>query len=260
MRSAFCAVALLILGHAEVVAEENWSDHREYGRFFVRSEFPIDRVPKLNEFLRKLPEHEADIAATLGLQPGVEPIVINVLEDRRSYARLVSREAPEGIRRQALFVRGENYGRIYVYLHKKIVTDLRHESTHAVLHSILPFVPLWLDEGLAEYFEVPRRERVSGHPTQGRVKLSAKFGLTWNPNLKQLESKDSLSDLDSGNYREAWAWIHFLLHGPEHGTVLLKRYLATIQSGRPPGPFSAYLRRIIPDPEANLTAHLKSWK
>ena len=34
-------------------------------------------------------------------------------------------------------------------------TDLRHELTHALLHGVLKDVPLWLDEGLAGFFELP---------------------------------------------------------------------------------------------------------
>ena len=44
---------------------------------------------------------------------------------------------------------------VYTYWGNRIQQDLRHELTHAILHSVLKDVPLWLDEGLAEYFEVP---------------------------------------------------------------------------------------------------------
>ena len=44
---------------------------------------------------------------------------------------------------------------VYTYWGDRIQQDLRHELTHALLHSVLKDVPLWLDEGLAEYFELP---------------------------------------------------------------------------------------------------------
>ena len=46
----------------------------------------------------------------------------------------------------------------------RVRTDLRHELTHALLHGVLQDVPLWLDEGLAVYFELPpANEGVNPH-------------------------------------------------------------------------------------------------
>ena len=42
--------------------------------------------------------------------------------------------------------------------------DLRHEMTHAYLHAVVPNVPLWLDEGLAKYFELPRQQHGLNQP------------------------------------------------------------------------------------------------
>ena len=50
---------------------------------------------------------------------------------------------------------GEEDLLVYTYWGDRIQQDLRHELTHALLHSVLKDVPLWLDEGLAEYFEMP---------------------------------------------------------------------------------------------------------
>src|SRR5947209_8380306 len=44
---------------------------------------------------------------------------------------------------------------VYTFNGDHIRQDLRHELTHALLHSVLKDVPLWLDEGLAEFFELP---------------------------------------------------------------------------------------------------------
>lgn len=243
-----------------VAAAGDWNDFRQAGRFLVRSEFPIDADRELSAFLQRADEHEADIVSTLGLESSREPIGVNLFASRREYLRMIRSVAPEATRRRAVFVSGDDGGQVYCYRHAELLTDLRHELTHAILHSMLPFLPLWLDEGLAEYFEMSPTERASGHPSQKRVALAAKFGLTWRPSLTRLEAKNDLSEISLGNYREAWAWVHFLLHGPPEVTRLLQRYLLTIQAEQPPGPFSAHLRQLVPNPEATLTAHLKSWK
>jgi hypothetical protein len=241
-------------------AAGDWIELRQAGRILVQSEFPIATVDGLSDFLQRTDEHEADILATLNLKPSRDPIVINLFASRREYLRAVQDVAPNAGSRRAVFVSRDSGGQVYCYRHSELVTDLRHELTHAILHSMLPFLPLWLDEGLAEYFETPRDERASGHPSQKLVALAAKFRVAWHPNLKKLEAKNDLSEVSLGNYREAWAWVHFLLHGPPEATHLLRRYLLTIQAEQPPGPFSAHLRQIIPNPERSLTAHLKSWK
>ncbi|GIT30210.1 MAG: hypothetical protein Ct9H300mP1_22560 [Planctomycetaceae bacterium] len=61
--------------------------------------------------------------------------------------------------------------------------DLRHEFTHGVLHSSLKRVPLWLDEGLAEYFEVvgPKPGGVNTeYPTGWPRRLPTAGNRTWN--------------------------------------------------------------------------------
>lgn len=238
----------------------DWIEFRQTGRILVRSEFPIATVDGLSDFLQRTDEHEADILATLNLKPSRDPIGISLFASRREYLRAVHDVAPNAASRRAVFVSNDSGGQVYCYRHAELVTDLRHELTHAILHSMLPFLPLWLDEGLAEYFETPRDERASGHPSQKRVALAAKFRVTWHPDLKKLEAKNDLSEVSLASYREAWAWVHFLLHGPPEATHLLQRYLLTIQAEQPPGPFSAHLRQIVPNPERSLTAHLKSWK
>ena len=44
---------------------------------------------------------------------------------------------------------------VYTYSSPRLEEDLRHEATHALLRGGYGDLPLWLDEGLAEYFETP---------------------------------------------------------------------------------------------------------
>ncbi len=62
------------------------------------------------------------------------------------------------------------------------------------------------------------------------------------------------------DYRESWAWVHFLLHGPADFERVLPSYLRAIQSGEPPGPLSGLLRRVDANPARRLTSHHKNWK
>ncbi len=259
-RTFLSAFALAALAATSVRASDVWVARQVMGRFQLRSEVPIQQSRVLSEFLQSLPRHEADIAATLGLTLNQQPIVINVFQTQRSYREFIARQAPEARNRRALFVKSETHGSVYAYHHADLMTDLRHETTHAILHSSLPFLPLWLDEGLAEYFEVAREQRASGHPHLRRTKLDARLILVWRPSLERLEAARDQSAMTTRNYRESWAWVHFLLHGPDEARATLARYLAGIEDHEPPGPFSAKLRRIWSKPERQLTSHIKSWK
>lgn len=249
---------VLILGFASLSTETarcDWVDVRRAGQFRIYAEFDLDRYDSLIETIE---EQRSEVAATLGLTPNDNPIVVCLFSTYTSYSRYVAEHAPTGARRRAVFVQEEGTGYVYVYRQPGFETDLRHELTHAILHSMLPFIPLWLDEGLAEYFEVPSQKRATGNPHQTKMKWAARLG--WKPDLVRLESRDDFSKFTAANYRESWAWVHFLLHSSGESNKLLHRYLATIQDEQLPGPFSGHLAKIDDDPKRRLLDHLKRWR
>lgn len=232
-----------------------WVDSHVSGPFECQSEYPLGSDSRAIDELEQL---RNDVSATLGLEPVDEPIEILLFRTRRSYVNYISPRIPEGAGRQALYVKAPDMARVFVYRHRGFETDLRHEATHAVLHSALPYLPMWLDEGLAEYFEVPQPERASGNPHQFKVKLGVRFGVY--AHLTALERKDELSDMDGSDYRQSWAWVHFLLHGPPEARAAFRDYVHDIRRGDPPGALSRYLLLRVPDLETRFIAHFKSWK
>lgn len=239
----------------EVRAGE-WADTRRVGRVVVASEVRIDRFVGIVNIIE---QHEADVLATLDLTATQSPIEIYIFASRKSYSEFVSRQAPEAINRRAAFAKNEDgIGRVFIYVHEDFEVDLRHELTHAVLHATLPFVPLWLDEGIAEYFEVKAEDRPSKNPHQARLKWSMR--LFWKPNLERLERKSSLVEMNQDDYRESWAWVHFLLHGPADVQNVLPDYLRSIQAGEPPGPLGKSLFAKDPGASRRMVGHLKSWR
>ena len=250
---ALCLGVFVSQSDAEV--EGDWVDFRKLGPIFVRAEFRLNRY---DDMLDTIKQQQADVSATLGLKNTNRQIIINLFATKRSYLRFMAANEPLGVKRQALFIQDGDVGNVYVYRHFSFETDLRHEVTHAMLHSILPFIPLWLDEGLAEYFEVRATKRASSNCHQSRLKWATRFG--WKPNLKALESKDEAVDFTAADYRESWAWVHFMLHGPPEANRLLKGYLQAIQQQRPPGNMSVYINHMYDAPAEKLTTHLKRWK
>ena len=195
------------------------------GPFIIFSNFPMTEDPSAVQCLRAL---ERDLKQYLGFQPRSddEAVEIYVLDDRSSFAHFLKFYYPELPPRRAFFLAQGDKRVVYTYSSPRLEEDLRHEATHALLHGSFGDLPLWLDEGLAEYFETDlgkpgaerdRIERINGDIAAG-----------WAPDLARLESLSDIRVMTPRDYREAWAWVHLVLNGAEAGKPLLLASLAEL--------------------------------
>ena len=134
--------------------------------------------------------------------------------------------------------------------------DLRHEVTHAYLHSVVPQLPLWLDEGLAEYFEVPRGYEGLNRPHLERLADKFERGRS-QPDLARLEQFRSSFDMTQDDYAESWAWAHFLLHSRLEHRELLQAYLRELRRDGFAEPLSPRLDRMLGEPEAAFIEYVR---
>ncbi len=245
----FSGVAFLAM---PLCAAAGWLEERTVGPYLIRSEFPLRDVAEL---VSDLGELHTDLEEMLGLKCQPQEIQIHLFRSRSGYVNYLSKRIPDGTKRQALFVQGTDAGRVYAYRHGDLDTDVRHETTHALLHTALPYVPMWLDEGLAEYFEVSPGMRAKHHPHRRELQLAIRFG--WKPSIEKLEAKRELLDMGGKDYRDAWGVMHFILHGPPAAREALAAYFEEIQSGKAPTPLSQHLRRRIPNLEQRIVDHLR---
>ena len=230
-----------------------WVEEKEIAPYLIRSEFALRDVAELVSDLGDL---QADVERLLALKCEPKEIQIHLFRSRSSYNEYLSKRVPEGTKRQALFVQGTDAGRVYAYRHRNLDTDVRHETTHALLHTALPYVPMWLDEGIAEYFEASPGLREKHHPHRGELQRAI-FYFRWKPAIEKLEAKREMLDMDPSDYRDAWGVIHFILHGPPAAREALAAYFEEVQSGKAPTPLSQHLRRRIPDLDRQIVEHLK---
>jgi hypothetical protein len=183
---------------------------------------------------------QRDLCALLDIPPAQEWIEVYLFRDRASYERYMRRHLPELPTRRALYVKRGGPGMVFAYRDAELGADLRHETTHALLHAVLPSVPLWLDEGLAEYFETPRHRRPQGHPYLADARKALADG---PPNrepagdddwatLETLEALGPSEMMEAAEYKAAWAWTHWMLNGPELAGRQLRQYLADLR-GQP---------------------------
>lgn len=222
------------------------------------SDFKISREQPLFQELAILRDQ---VYKELLLPPGTATVQVYLFEDRDRYERYMKERYPELPSRRAFFVAqprsigGAEDLLVYTYWGKRIRQDLRHELTHALLHSVIRDVPLWLDEGLAEYFELPPEQRGTNDAHVETLHRGLVSGAT-KLNLARLEALKQVDDMSPAEYREAWAWVHLMLHSsPEARTALLS-YLQQLRGSRHPGPLGVKLARVFDDPEKALTSHL----
>jgi len=220
-----------------------------------RADFKLDGHLGL---LKQLGPLQSELQRILAVPPAREPIHLYLFERKDTYKNFLKHHFPSVPYRRAVYFKARGPGIVMAYAHDGLATDVRHEGTHALLHAALPMVPLWLDEGLAEYFEVAPDRRAFNNSHLTSVRWAARFGIV--PKMDKLEKLEGIGDMDSSDYRHAWAWVHFMFHGSREAHAELVRYLDDIHNAVPPGKLSDRLRRRIPDLESRFVEHFRSWK
>jgi hypothetical protein len=173
------------------------------------------------------------------------PTTVVVFKDERSFSTFRPADA-SGRRRESVagyFLSGPEANYLVVPMHRdraRTFQYLFHEYTHFVVHQNMDNVPLWLNEGLAEFYStfraIPRDRRgVLGEAPSSRLALVQQG--RWLPlrEVLTMERNDrALSDPERGAqfYAQAWVLVHYLAVGfygkhPER----LGTYLHTRQKG-----------------------------
>jgi hypothetical protein len=224
-------------------------------QFVFVSDFEIQRNLPIFKELSNLREQ---VYKELRLPPSNTKVFVYLFEDQDRYERFMKAKYPELPRRRAFFLAqpkrlgGTEDLLVYTSWGPRINQDLRHELTHALLHSALKDVPLWLDEGLAEFFEVPPSwNGINQHHVEYLRQPGTRF------DLARLEALTEVQQMTPGEYREAWAWVHLMLRGgsPQARQVLLG-YLQELRTNPQPGQLRPRLTAALQPPEEALQHHV----
>jgi hypothetical protein len=189
--------------------------------------------------------------------PGSNTIVqVFLFEDKERYERFMQLKHPDLPKRRAFFVAqprrlgGVEDLLVYTYWGDRIQQDLRHELTHALLHCVLKDVPLWLDEGLAEFFEVPPGWNGVNFQHVEQLRGKSKF------DLDRLEQLTDVQQMNPAEYREAWAWTNLMLRSTPQARQVLVSYLQDLRTNPRPGPLRPRLEKTFLTLDAALERHL----
>lgn len=219
----------------------------------VHSEFPLTDELRL---IDELAAHREWLTDKLQLATNDVPIHIYLFADDTAYYDFLELRFPGFPSRRAIFVETDAELSVYAHWGDHVAEDLRHEVSHGYLHAAVPNLPLWLDEGLAEYFEV-------GIARQGLNRMHVDFlhqqqaTGEWQPDLTRLEQLASAADMTQADYAEAWAWVHFLLDSDDDKANVLTDYLADLLQGGAGTRLSTHLHKRLAGPELALAEHIE---
>jgi hypothetical protein len=222
------------------------------GHYVFYHDFDFDRSDPLFAELEALPDQ---VFGELDLPPTTRVIQVFLFETQERYERYMRVKYPILPPRRAYFVAEPHVGgdelKVFTWMGDHLRTDLRHELTHALLHGVLKDVPIWLDEGLAGYFELPPEQN---GVNQQHLELLRRG--PFQPDLGRLEQLTKVKQMEKPEYREAWAWAHLMLRGSPEAKLVLQSYLQVLRATDKPGALLPRLREVIPDPDQALSEHL----
>ncbi len=224
------------------------------GPYVVFTNYPL---PADDGVVHQLSTLKDQFEGALGLKVdvGEHPIEVYVLGDRKTFEHFLTFYYPGLPPRRAFFIAQGDRRVVYTFKSDRLDEDIRHEATHALIHAAVGSIPLWLDEGLAEYFEVAdgsgiNREHLARLPTDLRE--------GWKPDLEKLEGLQNVQQMTPGNYRESWAWAHYLLQGSAEGRGALLGFLGDLRKGDEARPLSSRLPSEAEKMKAGLLTHLNA--
>jgi hypothetical protein len=253
-------MAALAMGLCAVSACSPWrtptlpvASSVELEQVVIYSDFELSPQHRL---LTELEDLRDRVASRLSLVPSEKPIHVYLFKTQRRYRAFMREHFPEYPNRRALFVETDTQLNVYAQWGDNIAEDLRHEVCHGYMHAMVPHLPLWLDEGLAEYFEVDSSAGGLNRAHLQHLLASVEAEHTWRPDIRRLEQLDSMADMGPTEYAESWAWVHFLLHSTAPRRQLLLDHIQQMRSRRPDMPLSQVIAKADMDPAQQLRQHL----
>ena len=239
-------------GHSQHASTPRWPFEWQVGEFCFHADFDVRSRTGLIQELQRL---RGDLHQTLGVRIHSEVIHMVLFSSGNHYKDYLREYFPDLPDRRAMYIKRRGPGMVFAYQNREMEVDLRHETTHALLNASLPYLPLWLDEGIAEYFEVAAEDRYARNGHLSAIRIRVLLGQV--PEVSSLENVSELAEMSAGNYRDAWSWVHFLLHESAETREVLVRFLEDIQSGIPPGPLSRRVAAEVPNYRDRYLKHFR---
>lgn len=242
MRPLRLLIALAVAASAHALPlpseEEKWSA-LQAGEFVIYSSASEGETTRIATDLLRMREALGKVTRLSVRAP--KPTYVFVFKTKRSFAPY--REAIFGGRSE-----GVGGGFLASRLANFIVVDgeanggvdrvVYHELAHYFIRNTVIGLPLWLDEGLAEYYSTftARGDQVSvGWPIPSHIVALRREPLL--PLTKHFAiEQDSPDYIDDGRqkmfYAQSWALVHYFLGGDDARRERLDRFIDAIRDGK----------------------------
>jgi len=219
----------------------------------IRSDVPL---PARHRLFEELAAQRADLCRRLAMPTSDEPILVYLFESAERFNGYIRLNYPDFPDRRAFFIKTDSQLLVLAQWGDRMGDDLRHEITHGYLHAVTPNVPLWIDEGIAKYYEVPRGQRGLNRPLLDRL-LTRIEREHWKPDLRRLEQFPADYNMTQDDYAEAWAWTHLLMESRPEYLNMLRGYFADLRRDGAAAPISGRLTTLWVQPETDLIEHVR---
>jgi len=224
------------------------------GPFVFTTDLAANDVEDISAELLAL---ERRITAELKLPRLAVPVRVYPFQTKARYLSYLQQHFPALHRsasgRRAIFLLRDGAPHIFVHNSADLRGDIRHEFTHALLNTSVRGLPLWLDEGLAEFYGAPDGsgyQAAHANLVRSRIRQGGTMGLA------RLESLTDHQQMGKLEYATAWSWAHFLLRGPAEVRNVVPAYLTTLRSDSPGEQIQTRVFQCVQNPYQSWRSHL----
>ena len=232
--------ALLLLGSLAVRAADNWTEVRS-PHFTVRTNAGEKEARKVADQFEQIRQMFHSAFSTLRVDPA-QPVIIVAAKNENTLKLYLPEEweVKGHIHHAGMYQQGEDKDYVVLRLDtegENPFHTIYHEYTHALLGLNFSNLPLWLNEGLAEFFgnsTLGEKEVKTGTIDSGHLYLLNQSKLIPIETLLEVEYNSPYyneTNRASVFYAESWAMVHYLLMNPEaRQKELLKNFLSSWQN------------------------------
>ena len=135
-----CVIAWIAINACAQTALGDWPYITTRDSFVFHADFPLDTNQKL---VHELVSLRSELYRQLKLEPNRERIDVYLFGDKSVYELYMKRYFPSLKPRRAMFIKSNSPGNVFAYISPQFDVDLRHESTHSLLHASLPICLLY---------------------------------------------------------------------------------------------------------------------
>jgi tetratricopeptide (TPR) repeat protein len=235
------AVATCVLLAAAPAGAAEWT-RVETPNFIVYGETGERRVREVAEEFERFRDALARVIPGAGT-PAAVPTVVVVFGSTRSFEPYIPRYNGKPIKLGGYFFGSDDIN-IVAFADRDRENSLRtifHEYVHVVIDNLSRGMPVWLNEGLAEYYSTFQVDEGGRRAVVGRLIPSHLLLLNERRHLSiaELLAVDTASSsYNEGErqtlfYAQSWALVHMLVSGQPNRASLLAKYGRLVADGTP---------------------------